>query len=93
MNKPVHVGLLRLVDSAPVIVALAAGLFRAQGIDVRISIEPSWANIADKLTYGVPVRRQGLGRRQPVCFGPCCWRRRAANGGSARNRRVAESSG
>lgn len=53
MSKPVRVGLLRLVDSAPVIVAQAAGLFRAQGIDVRISIEPSWANIADKLTYGV----------------------------------------
>lgn len=53
MSKPIRVGLLRLVDSAPVIVAEAAGLFRAQGIDVHISIEPSWSNIADKLTYGV----------------------------------------
>ena len=53
MSKPIRVGLLRLVDSAPVIVADAAGLFRAQGIDVHISIEPSWSNIADKLTYGV----------------------------------------
>lgn len=53
MTKPIRVGLLRLVDSAPVIVAQAAGLFRAQGIDVQISIEPSWSNIADKLTYGV----------------------------------------
>src|SRR5450432_203215 len=53
MSKPIRVGLLRLVDSAPVIVAEADGLFRAQGIDVRISIEPSWSNIADKLTYGV----------------------------------------
>lgn len=53
MSKPIRVGLLRLVDSAPIIAAEAAGLFRAQGIDVRISIEPSWSNIADKLTYGV----------------------------------------
>jgi two-component system, oxyanion-binding sensor len=53
MSKPIRVGLLRLVDSAPLIVAEADGLFRAQGIDVRISIEPSWSNIADKLTYGV----------------------------------------
>jgi ABC-type nitrate/sulfonate/bicarbonate transport system substrate-binding protein len=53
MSKPIRIGLLRLVDSAPVIVAEANGLFRDQGIDVQISIEPSWSNIADKLTYGV----------------------------------------
>lgn len=53
MSKPIRIGLLRLVDSAPVIVAEATGLFRDQGIDARISIEPSWSNIADKLTYGV----------------------------------------
>ncbi len=53
MSKPIRIGLLRLVDSAPIIVAEANGLFRARGIDVEISIEPSWANIADKLTYGI----------------------------------------
>ena len=53
MSKPIRVGLLRLVDSAPVIVAQATGLFRDLGLEVRISIEPSWSNIADKLTYGV----------------------------------------
>ena len=53
MTKPIRVGLLRLVDSAPIIVAEAHGMFRQQGIDVQISVEPSWSNIADKLTYGV----------------------------------------
>jgi NitT/TauT family transport system ATP-binding protein/nitrate/nitrite transport system substrate-binding protein len=53
MSKPVRIGLLRLVDSAPIIVAEASGLFRAQGLDAQISIEPSWSNIADKLAYGV----------------------------------------
>ena len=53
MSRTVRVGLLRLVDSAPVIVARAKGLFRDHGINVDISIEPSWANVADKLTYGV----------------------------------------
>ena len=53
MTKPIRVGLLRLVDSAPIILAEANGLFSEQGIDVQISIEPSWSNIADKLTYGV----------------------------------------
>src|ERR1700710_849444 len=53
MSKPIRVGLLGLVGRAPVIVADADGLFRDQGIDVQISIEPSWSNIADKLTFGV----------------------------------------
>lgn len=53
MSKPIRVGLLRLVDSAPILVADADGLFKDQGLDVRISIEPSWSNIADKLTYGL----------------------------------------
>jgi ABC-type nitrate/sulfonate/bicarbonate transport system substrate-binding protein len=53
MSKPVRIGLLRLVDSAPIVLAQASGLFRAHGLDAQISIEPSWSNIADKLTYGV----------------------------------------
>jgi two-component system, oxyanion-binding sensor len=53
MSKLIRVGLLQLVDSAPLIVAEADGLFAQQGIDVQISIEPSWANVADKLTYGL----------------------------------------
>jgi two-component system, oxyanion-binding sensor len=52
MTKPIRVGLLRLVDSAPILVAQRAGMFRNQGIEVEISIEPSWSAIADKLTYG-----------------------------------------
>jgi ABC-type nitrate/sulfonate/bicarbonate transport system substrate-binding protein len=53
MSKPIRIGLLRLVDSAPIIVAESKGLFRDQGVNVQVSIEPSWSNIADKLTYGV----------------------------------------
>jgi ABC-type nitrate/sulfonate/bicarbonate transport system substrate-binding protein len=53
MSNPIRVGVLRLVDSAPVILAEASGLFRGQGIDVQISVEPSWSNIADKLNFGV----------------------------------------
>jgi two-component system, oxyanion-binding sensor len=53
VSKPIRLGLLRLVDSAPVILAEARGLFRDHGIEVHVSIEPSWSNIADKLTYGV----------------------------------------
>ena len=47
-----RIGLLRLTDAAPLIVARELGYFAAENLDVLLSIEPSWANIADKLTYG-----------------------------------------
>ena len=49
---PIIIGLLRLSDAAPVIVAAENGYFLKRGLDVRLSVEPSWANIADKLTFG-----------------------------------------
>src|SRR5579859_5447104 len=48
----ITIGLLRLTDAAPVIIAHEHGFFARRGLDVRLSVEPSWANIADKLTYG-----------------------------------------
>lgn len=47
-----RIGLLKLTDAAPVIVAQERGFFRDAGLDVTLSIEPSWANVADKLCYG-----------------------------------------
>src|SRR6185437_1013560 len=47
----VRIGMLRLSDAAPIVAAQEYGFFAEQGLDVRISVEPSWANIADKLTY------------------------------------------
>jgi NitT/TauT family transport system ATP-binding protein/nitrate/nitrite transport system substrate-binding protein len=52
MTAHFRLGLLRLTDSAPVLLAQAAGLFAEEGVAVDISIEPSWANIADKLSFG-----------------------------------------
>ena len=51
-EHPITIGLLRLTDAAPIIVAAENGYFAKRGLDVRLSVEPSWANIADKLTYG-----------------------------------------
>ncbi len=52
--KPViRLGLLRLSDAAPVILAAEKRIFAAHGVRVALSIEPSWANIADKLGYGL----------------------------------------
>ena len=47
MSPPIRIGLLRLVDSAPVLVAEQRGLFEQFRLDVHISIEPSWANAAE----------------------------------------------
>ena len=49
--EPLRLGLLRLTDSAPAIVAHELGYFADEGIEVRLSVEPSWANVADKLAH------------------------------------------
>lgn len=51
-SPKMRIGLLRLVDSAPVIVAHEFGFFADEGVEVELAIEPSWANIADKLAFG-----------------------------------------
>lgn len=47
-----RIGLLRLTDGAPVIIAHEFGFFADQGVETELLIEPSWANIADKLAFG-----------------------------------------
>jgi ABC-type nitrate/sulfonate/bicarbonate transport system substrate-binding protein len=48
----IRIGLLRLTDSAPVIVAQEFGFFADEGLEAEVVVEPSWANIADKLAHG-----------------------------------------
>jgi NitT/TauT family transport system ATP-binding protein/nitrate/nitrite transport system substrate-binding protein len=45
--------MVRLTDAAPLVYAYAHGLFAAEGVQVRLHVEPSWANVADKLAWGV----------------------------------------
>lgn len=53
MSEKIRLGLLRLCDAAPVILASQEAMFAAAGLDVSLSVEPSWANVADKLSYGL----------------------------------------
>ena len=46
-------GFVPLLDAAPLIVALELGLFQAQGLEVRLQREQSWAAIRDKVAWGV----------------------------------------
>jgi NitT/TauT family transport system ATP-binding protein/nitrate/nitrite transport system substrate-binding protein len=50
--RRLRIGFLRLTDSAPAIVADEFGYFAEEGVDAELLEEPSWANIADKLSYG-----------------------------------------
>ncbi len=52
-ERRLRLGVLRLTDAAPVIIAKELGFFAAEGIEAVLSVEPSWANIADKLAYGL----------------------------------------
>src|SRR5271156_3003590 len=49
----VRIGLLPGADAATVGVAKDRGFLAAEGIEATLSVEPSWANIADKLSYGL----------------------------------------
>jgi NitT/TauT family transport system ATP-binding protein/nitrate/nitrite transport system substrate-binding protein len=53
MAETIRLGLLRLCDAAPVVLADHEAMFAANGVRVSLSVEPSWANIADKLSYGL----------------------------------------
>ncbi len=47
-----RIGLLHLTDGAPAMVAHEFGFFAEEGVETELFVEPSWANIADKLAFG-----------------------------------------
>ncbi len=46
-------GLMPLVDAAPLVVAQAAGYFAREGLAVELSCERAWASIRDKVATGM----------------------------------------
>jgi nitrate/nitrite transport system substrate-binding protein len=51
-KRALTIGLTPLTDSAPIVVARERGFFARYGLDVSLSVEPSWANVRDKLVAG-----------------------------------------
>lgn len=49
---PVRIGIIPLVDAAPIVAAQELGLFAHEDLEVTISLEPSWATVRDKLATG-----------------------------------------
>lgn len=50
--QTLRLGFIPLNDCAPLVVARERGFFAAEGLDVELVREPSWANIRDKLAAG-----------------------------------------
>jgi NitT/TauT family transport system ATP-binding protein len=53
MNERLRIGFIPLVDAAALIVAADKGFCAAEGLDVELVREISWANVRDKLNIGV----------------------------------------
>ena len=51
-RRDLRLGFIPLNDCAPLAVAKAQGFFEAEGLDVELSREASWANIRDKTAVG-----------------------------------------
>lgn len=52
-QQSLTLGFVPLLDAAPLIVAQELGLFAAQGLNVTLQREASWASIRDKVAFGV----------------------------------------
>jgi len=51
-QQRVSISVLPLADAATIVVACRRGLFERHGLDVTLSVEPSWASTRDKLVAG-----------------------------------------
>ena len=52
-KNDIKLGLVPLIDAAPLIVAKEKGFFEEQGLNVTLSVEASWASIRDKVAAGL----------------------------------------
>ena len=62
-----RLGFIPLNDAAPVIAAKEKGFFVAEGLDVTLSREASWANIRDKVSVGLLDGAHMLGPMPIAC--------------------------
>lgn len=51
-RRDLAIGFVPLTDCAPLVIAEAKGFFAAEGLNVRLSRQASWANIRDKVLVG-----------------------------------------
>jgi nitrate/nitrite transport system substrate-binding protein len=57
----VRIGIVPLVDCAPIVVAKSLGFFEQHGLKVELHVEPSWSAVRDKVAFGLLDAAQMLG--------------------------------
>lgn len=62
-----RLGFIALNDAGPVIAAKEKGFFAAEGLDVALSREASWANVRDKVSVGLLDGAHMLGPMPIAC--------------------------
>lgn len=62
-----RLGFIPLNDAAPLIVAKTKGFFAAEGLDVTLARQVSWANIRDKVAFGLLDGAHMLGPLPIAC--------------------------
>ena len=51
-QRPLRIGYLPLLDSAPLVVAHSLGFFEREGLATALCRQPGWACVRDKMLYG-----------------------------------------
>ena len=52
-KRELTLGFVALLDCAPLVIAQELGFFEQEGLQVSLSRESSWANVRDKVSYGL----------------------------------------
>lgn len=52
-KRELILGFVALLDCAPLVIAQELGFFQQEGLQVSLSRESSWANVRDKVSYGL----------------------------------------
>ncbi|MEM6560385.1 MAG: CmpA/NrtA family ABC transporter substrate-binding protein [Planctomycetota bacterium] len=60
------IGIVPLTDCAPIVAAAELGFYAEEGLDVRLTREPSWAGLRDKLAFGLLDAAQLLAPMLPA---------------------------
>ena len=66
-RSDLRLGFIPLNDAAPLVAAKAKGFFSAEGLDVVLSREASWANVRDKVSVGLLDGAHMLGPMPIAC--------------------------
>lgn len=66
VGDSIRLGFIPLLDAAPLIMAVEAGFFAEEGLEVSLHRQPSWASLRDRVGVGMLDGAQMLGPMAPA---------------------------